>query len=125
MTPEAKAAQRTAALERANHRRCEIARRRRELARMEPDAAMSVVANVLRDPDETIGSMRIGGLLSAIPRVGEKRVRRLLRAAGVSTADRHVEDLSPRQRHQLATMLTDQSQRPRPRSARPVLEQAT
>ena len=71
------------------------------------DQGRSVVASTLEDlgGDDPVGGMPIRRLLLAIPKFGEKRAGRYLRAVGLFTGDRRVRELSDRQRAKLAALL--------------------
>jgi hypothetical protein len=87
---------------RANHRTA------KDIARMPGREGCNTVARLLRDGDEKgpLGAIPIGRLLIAPRQMGEERVQRLLRVAGVMSGDRRLRLLTQRQRDVLAAQMT-------------------
>lgn len=65
------------------------------------------VAEMLLDPDDAVGSMRLERLLTAMPRYGQVRSDRLLRDAGMvrGRLTRRVRELTTNERERLAGRL--------------------
>lgn len=61
------------------------------------------LAELLADPDEHMGAMKVRRLLRCLPGVGDEWTRRALAAANLS--DQHVRSLTPRQRQHLAELV--------------------
>lgn len=93
-------AQSLQALSLANETRARQTQVRREIREQGP----AHVAELLRDPDEIVGSIRLERLLGAMDRYGAVRCRRLLRRAGLHPGrlGRRVRELSERERRVLA-----------------------
>lgn len=109
MTPtdDRVAQQRTTALRLANEVRCSTAATKRRIAAMPEDDGARIVADGLRGDD--FGAVKIGDLVLAIRWVGAQKAGRLLRAAGIASPDKHVRDLTGRQRLALADLLAYQA----------------
>lgn len=106
-------AQRDSARLLANRVRCTNSATFREIRQLPRPEASQRVAAILRDPQDTQPSMRIGALLSAIRSIRTAKVVKLLEAAGVGDEDRRVgrdgvhrhNALTPRQRAMIADLL--------------------
>lgn len=96
------------ALAHANDVRLGIAEFRREVSAHgrtgNADAARKVARAILAN-GETLGRARVGHLISAIPGIGASQVRKCAVAAGVTSVDRRVQDLTERQRKAVAYQL--------------------
>lgn len=97
--------QRFDALRRANEIRSANALVRQHAKGLSKMEGSVFVAGLLEDPTETVLSMPVGRLLLSVRRVGVKRVHSWLSLVGVRSLDRHVGDLSVRQREALADEL--------------------
>lgn len=95
------------ALAKGNERRLAAAQLRREIAALSLQEGMRKAADLLENPDEVVGSLKVDWLLRAIRYVGEGRVTRLCNASLASSARRarRVRDLSARERGVLAANL--------------------
>lgn len=98
-TPERSLAQRRAALDRANEVRVFRAKLKKDMTARRVSAR-----DVLLEPPEFVGTMKVLDLLLAVPKVGRVKAGRVLRAAGVSPS-RSVAGLSERQRSELLLRL--------------------
>jgi guanylate kinase len=104
IAPDRSASQRRNALEQANIIRLGRAQWKRDTKQLTRENASSEVARILDNPPEIMGSMRVEDLLLAIPRIGTRKVDRLLFMAGISPRKR-VGGLSSRQREALSAVL--------------------
>jgi hypothetical protein len=93
--------QRLSALHHANEVRCHRARVKAALARGDAD-----VVPLLAGEDPLLSSMRIGELLMAVPGLGQHKVSRALRRAGVAPS-RHVGRLTDRELHEVLRQLRE------------------
>jgi hypothetical protein len=102
-----KQAQRMQALENANVKRTGVKDFRHEIRAAGARAGARRLAAVIRDEhdDFVLGSGRIAHLLLAVPGLGESSVTRCLIKAGVVRGDRHLRDLTARQRSSIALQL--------------------
>src|SRR5215471_294594 len=89
-------AQRLEALDRANQARITQARIRREIAALSPRDGKMAVVLMLHEPDEDVGSMRVGRLLTAIRRVSMRQAETWCKVTEISS-DRRIRELTPRQ----------------------------
>ena len=92
--------QRVRALERANDVRCGRAALKRSIAEGRTD-----VSEVLLAPPSIVAKMALGELLMSQKGWGNVRSKRFLRSAGL-TEMKTLGNLTPRQRHSLAVLLT-------------------
>ena len=99
--------QKILALARANEVRVGVAGERRRIAYLSYVDGCRLLAEMLADPSEMLLSARIGWLLLSVRGVGRVKVSPLLNRAGVRSWDRHVRDLSDRQRRLLVEILRE------------------
>ena len=91
LTPE----QRTAALEKAA-----VARKVRAALKVRLKASGTTLDDVLDDPDEVIGKMKVVAVLEAMPGVGKVRAQRIMERLEISPS-RRVRGLGSKQREAL------------------------
>jgi hypothetical protein len=96
---------RLANLARAQQVRLGHAQLRRDIKAMRKETAVLHVANLLREGEPP--TLKIGWLLTSVPQVGRKKALGFLRKAAVYSMDRHVGDLTQRQRDAVADELED------------------
>lgn len=100
--------QRREAMAKANHVRLVGKNWKAEMAALRPTAARRAAARVLLEEPDSVGALTIHTFLSAIPRLGDRQVQRMLtiRAEGWYVWPfRRVDDLTSRQRARLAQEL--------------------
>lgn len=100
--PRSVVLQREAAMAKGNRIRCTNALLFRGIAELPYAEARQLVASMLRSPVDTEWSMRVGQLLLSVSYVGAAKAGLLLRTAGVGSGDRHLAELTERQRLALA-----------------------
>lgn len=95
------------ALSVANEKRRGVAAFKVEVAGLRPREAADVVAEaILKDyEDRIIGTARIRPLLLSVPGLGNVKVMRCLKLAGVEYPDKRLRDLTARQRTAVALQL--------------------
>lgn len=102
---EAPRSQRLIALESANQVRISVADMKHRIRTQPRILGMRLVAELLLDPPEFVGTIRIGRLLRSIRGIGISKAHGWLYAADVRSEDRRVRELSVRQRSVLAELL--------------------
>lgn len=96
-------------LEYANQVRVGIARVRKEILAMPKCDAALLVADLL-ESDTThqyFGYLSVFRALDTIRSIGRVKIAWIVREAGVLTGDRKIRDLTPRQRHAIASLLRE------------------
>jgi hypothetical protein len=88
------------ALGSANNKRIGVAEFRREIRSLGPVEGAKLLAQAIEHDhdDYIIGSGRIGHLMRAVPRLGERKVTKCLLTAGVYNQERKLRELTARQR---------------------------
>lgn len=100
--------QRTDALALANHVRIASARFKEDIAGRSETEGRRLVAEFLANPiTGPTGHLKINRLILAIDRVGDQQLRLILRYAGVHNPEKHVRNLTDRQRMALAEVIED------------------
>jgi hypothetical protein len=81
--------------------------------------AGDLAAEALRNPTDTVGSIRLERLLRALPRMGPRYADKTLAEVGMSRGrlSRRVRELTERERHVLADALVARSARSRAKGA--------
>lgn len=95
-------AQRKANLLLANAKRIAMKEIRAEISATDRPDAFEFVAYLLDERDERIQPLTMRRLLTAIPYMGDERLRETLRDCGIDSQDRAVKRLTARQREELA-----------------------
>lgn len=100
-------AQRMASLKLANTVRITNAKALKQIAEKPCVDGIDAVIAILKDGDEKgpIGALPIGRLLTAPRRIGDERMRVVLRTASILSADRRLRQITMRQRRILAAGL--------------------
>lgn len=101
MTPEQRAAGRVA----ARIRRTEKARHLNRIRSLPNGESARAGAELLRDPDEHAGAITVRRLVVAVRWRGDEWQRLAYAHAGITNPDKHIRDLTERQRHAMADIL--------------------
>lgn len=97
--PDMPLQQRLDALERAN-----IIRKRRAQLKRDLKAREVEIRDILTDPPQWVGTMKVAALLLAVPVFGHAKVNKILKRCGISPS-KTVAGLNDRQRHDLIAAL--------------------
>lgn len=89
-------------LAKGNRVRAKVAELKDSVREAPRDEALEKVADIIQDPPEEFGSIRVGKLLRCVPYVGSAKVRLAVRFAGIASEDKRLRQLSERQRLALA-----------------------
>jgi hypothetical protein len=99
VTPERSLQQRMDALERANRIRTRRAQLKRDLK-----AGRAAIHDLLLEPPEFVGTMKVFDALVAVPKYGRVKVNKVLQQCRISPS-KTIGGLSARQRTELVSML--------------------
>lgn len=93
------------ALSIADDARLAHAATKRHVKSLSKDEALALAAAIIRHPVDHELSLRVDGLLRALPSYGPERTRMMLRYAGIVGGGRTIRDLTPAQRDRIADAL--------------------
>jgi hypothetical protein len=97
--------QRREALLKANAIRVGMSVVKRDIGKLSRVDGQVRAAELLENPTPLVMSMQVGHLVASIERVGYTKMLRLVTLVGIRSSDRHVGELSERQRYALAALL--------------------
>lgn len=105
-------AQRMTALEKANRVRLAKVMTKRTLGELDAKESVAYLAELIESDDATMAGMKLGEALLACRHMGVQGMGRIVKHAGVMSADRKIRDLTDRQRRDLVHALRSPSVMP-------------